>query len=134
MRSVSIRDIAVVVDNLLSEGVDTGRVAHGLAAYLIEERRSAEVDAVLRNVEQLRQERGTYDFRVTTAFSLPVSTVELLRGVVARTVKNAKQIIFSMQRDPRAIGGARIESNELLWEHTIAARLQQLSRSVNVNT
>ncbi len=134
MRVISNNDIARAVNSLLEEGVDSRQVAQSLAAFLIQERRSADADRILKNIERLRQNQGIYDLRVTSAFRFTEQTIELVRQVTTKAISGAKHVVLSLRRDPLVIGGIRIESDELLLEYTVAGRLQELSRTVNVNT
>lgn len=127
MATVTRKDIARAVAAQLESGKSTQKVAKSLAQYLIEERRSGELEAIMRDVQALRHESvDILEANVTSAFPLTAQT----KAQIAKLLP-AKQVIMNEQIDPDVIGGVRIEAGSTLIDATIKRQLEQVKQGVN---
>lgn len=128
MSRVSQKDIAKAIRNL-SRGMSNAKLAKVLASYLGRERRTGELDAILREVSRQREvEDGTLEVDLTSAFPLSDSTKrELTRSV------EAKKVVVNETIDKNVIGGVRMETSKSVLDLTVRNRLQKLKQGV-VNT
>ena len=85
-------------------------LAKETAAYLISERRTNELESLLRDLEQFQaDEKGIVEVTARTVH--PLNAAE--RSEVTRTIKSAypaaKQVIITEQLDDNVLGGIRLE-------------------------
>lgn len=124
MSKVTVRDLAqAVVD--LSATTPEDKLAQEVASYLVQERRTSELDAVMRQVARLRaQQDGIAEATITSARPLDPSIIREIKDILG-----AKEAVINTVIDKTVIGGVRVESDELLLDLTVRNRLNQLKRS-----
>lgn len=106
----------------LSGSVSQAKLAKVLAAYLVAERRSGELDAIMRELKTLRERNdGIQEVTVTTAFpasdSVKKQLTELLGGGT---------VIMNEVIDKKVIGGVRMEASDYYLDLTVRNRLNKL--------
>lgn len=126
MSRSSLKAVAEAALALLKEGVAPERLGQTLAAYLVAERRTGELEVLARIMTELRAKQGTHEALVSSAFpvndSLRVAIDELIRS----RQTGVKTVVINERQDRSAIGGLRVETNELLLDATISNKLKHL--------
>jgi F-type H+-transporting ATPase subunit delta len=123
--SLSRRRIAgYIADQIITEGQSL-RLVRQLAAYLIDSRRTKELELVVRDIEYELQERGTVLAQVTSASKLTEDTRKLIEGFI-KSETNAKKILLRQFIDPEVLGGAKIDLPGRQLDATIMRRLTTL--------
>lgn len=92
-----------------------------VAAYLLETRRTREVERLVRDIEEVLAERGTVVADVTTAKPLAPELEKALRQLV-----DARQLEIRSTVDPEVLGGIRLSVPGRLMDATIAHKLALL--------
>jgi len=101
-------------------------VAKELAAYLIEERRSRELEAIMRDVEVLRYAQdGVLEAQVTSVHELSAQT----KRDIAHLLK-AKHVILDVDVNPDVIGGVRVLALDSQLDLSAASKLNQLKHAL----
>lgn len=91
------------------------RLATEVAAYLLADHRTGELDSLLRDIMQYRADHGVVEVVVVSAHELSDKVRRDIEAQVRQLYPQAKTIIISEERDPALIGGVRIElANEQL--------------------
>jgi len=99
-----------------------------IAAYLLSEGRTNELDSVLRDVMQYRADHGIVEVITVVAYPLADTVRADIESVARELYPAAKQIIISQERDETVIGGARIEfANEQL-DLSVRAKLNRFKQ------
>lgn len=115
--------IARAVLTALEKGQSVQEVATSLAALLVDERRTKDAEAIMREVERQLTAHGTLELQVTTAHGLS----DGLRQEIADLFKDrADHITVNEQQDPSVLGGVLVESNEERLDLTVRRQLQRL--------
>lgn len=115
---------AVVLD--LSSKLSAAKLSQILAAYLVENRRTSELDAIMREVSRQREaQNGVTEVTATSAFKLNEATKKSIAGLM-----NSKQTIINEVVDASVLGGVRLETSELQLDLTVRNRLNQLKAAV----
>lgn len=127
MADVTRKDIAQVVADKLAKGMNAKKLAKQLAQYLIEERRSGELEAIMRDVAAIRYAQdGVLEADVTSAFPLTAATKKEISKLLP-----AKNVIMNEAIDESLIGGAYVEAGSTLIDATMKRQLEQVKQGVN---
>ena len=125
VKKLSRKELAEVIVKLIDEN-DTQSLAQDIAAYLIQEHRVKDVDSLMRDVVQIRQQQnGITEATATTA--LP------LEDDVKRDIKaylKANKLILNEVQDPTLVGGLRLEAGDIQLDVSIHNRLRKLKQLV----
>ena len=119
---LSRRKIASYIAEQLAKGGNQTAVIKRLAAFLIDNKRTKEVQLIIRDIEFELQNRGIILAEVTTASELTDATrkeIERLVGWYA----DPGRIELRQFIDPAVIGGVRIDIPGKRLDATIARRL-----------
>lgn len=127
MSKPSNKQLAVSVDRLISSGQKVHSVTGSLAAYLIAERRTKDLDAVMRALTEVRAKHGTYEAEATSAHTLDEQIVSRLKQLITSRSKNVKKIALTQRIDKQLVGGVRLDTSEFRLDTTIKNRLKQLT-------
>jgi F0F1-type ATP synthase delta subunit len=111
----------------LSQGVSK-RLAKELAAYLLQERRIADLNSILRDVQAEWAEAGYVDVVATSAHELNDSIRSEIKAEVKQLYPQAKQIIINEIRDPEVIGGVRLNLPNRQFDLSIEAKLNKFKQ------
>lgn len=106
----------------LSSKVSEKKLTETIAAYLVESRRTGELDAIMREVARLREKQDDVtEVTATSAFKLNDGARKAIKSLMGR-----KQLIINEVVDPELLGGVRLETSEELLDLTVRNRLNQL--------
>jgi len=128
MARLARRKIATFVAQQLAAGTTAPHLARQVAAYLIEQRRTNEVELLIRDIETVLAD--TYDSVTLSVTSAHVLSAELAAQLVSFI--EAKQpgkhaIITETVVDPELIGGVIIQTPTATFDSSIKSQLQQLT-------
>ena len=124
-RPLSRRVVARYIANQLIEGQKLDALATQLAAYLIQHRRTNEIDTILRDVAHHLADAGYVEAIVTTAQKLNAATETAVKQLV-KDATGAKEVSVASQIDETVLGGVKIETPGHELNATIAHQLQVL--------
>lgn len=121
---IKIKHLKLLCDKFsLPESVDD------LIQLLLVHRRSSLFEYILQRISALYKKRvGIHDFAVNSAVALSEQDKEHIQDFLARTTGHDN--IYTYHVDTRLIAGVRLQSQTLLWEHSIAQQLRQLELSL----
>ncbi len=121
MSAPTRKDIARAVVSL-SEKHPGKRLSEMLAAYLVQNRRSGELDSIMREVMRQREtNNGTVEITATSAFKLNDATKKAIS-----TLLGAENTIINEVINPEMLGGVRLETSEKQLDLTVRNRLNRL--------
>lgn len=124
MAQPTINEIAKAIVKLSNELSDT-KLAQVVASYLINDRRSAELDKIMRQVALIRYNNGISEVTATSAVPLTEKV-----KVQIKLLSDQKQIIINEVTDKSVIGGIKLEANDYYLDLTIRSRLNKLKVGV----
>lgn len=108
------------------------QLAAEVAAYLLAEHRTGELDSLLRDIMQYRADHGVVEVLAVSAHDLGANVRRDIEARVRKLYPAARTIIISEQRDESLIGGVRIElANEQL-DLSIRATLNRFKQLTTV--
>ncbi|MET0979797.1 MAG: F0F1 ATP synthase subunit delta [Candidatus Saccharimonadales bacterium] len=119
---LSRRKLAIfVTDKLLAGGHQAHEVLRELAAYLVTERRTRELDLIVRDIEVMLAERGVVVADITSARPLDAT----IRAEIT-TMLGAKSVQLRESIDETLLGGVRIDTPGQRFDGTIRHKLNAL--------
>lgn len=120
MAQATIHQVAKAVLNL-SKQLSTDQLAKAVAVYVVTERRTTDLGAIMREIARLRNQSGIMEATITTA----VPVTDVVKQEVRRLI-GAKDIVINEFIDKNVIGGVRIEANDYYLDLTVRNRLDRL--------
>ena len=118
---------AVLAEHSL-RSFDAQRFSEEIAAYLLDEGRTSELDSLLRDIMQYRAEHGIVEVNAISAHELTVSVRSDIEAQVRRLNPDAKKIIVTETRDESVIGGVRLELANQQLDLTVRAKLNRFKQ------
>jgi len=93
----------------LKPDADTKQLSREIAAYLLDESRTGELDSLMRDVVASRADEGIVEVTAISAHELSDGVRQDIEKLVREQFKDAKQIIINQRIDVNLIGGVRLE-------------------------
>ena len=122
---LSRRAIAEYISAGLIDGKSKKSLLSQLAGYLVETRRTNELDLIVRDIEFNLSQKGVVLTTVTSAFDLSTETKKALEEFVKSKTK-ATQVSLSSVVEPSVLGGVKISIPGRELDQTVAHQLTVL--------
>jgi len=117
--SSSIKEIAgVITKKSLS--------AHQIASYLVQQRRTRDLAAIMREVARIRSEQGVVEAEAISAQPLSSGAEQAITKLLLNMHKGAKKVILNTTENPEVTGGIKIISDGLELDNSVHGRLNRL--------
>lgn len=107
---------------------DTKLLAQEIAAYLLQEKRTAELESILRDIMQYRTEHGSLEAVAVSAHNLKPQVMEEITQLLKSAYPHAKSVNLSQRLDESVIGGVRIDMANEHLDLTVSAKLAKFKR------
>lgn len=102
-------------------------VVESLAAVLLEERMTDQVDVVLRDIIQAQTKAtGTLSAELTSRFSLTDTLLEEVAEQLRR-LTGARQVVFDQTQDEHLLGGVRVQTPTTQLDLSLNRRLDDFA-------
>lgn len=125
MAQSSTLEVAQAIDKL-SKQFTGKKLAKAIAAFIVSERRTADLDKIMRKVSLIRQKGGKSEVTVTSAFPITDEAADSIKQIVDGNNVTVNKVI-----DKSVIGGVRLEANDLYLDLTVRNRLNKLKIGVS---
>ena len=106
----------------------TDELKAAIAAFLIEEKISDELDSLMRDVQAYRASQGYLEATVVSAYPLNDVVRKDVQDLLKQEFPDAKKISLNERTDPSVIGGVRIEMAGEELDLTVKAKLNTFKR------
>lgn len=127
MKASRTRIAHVVADRTLKHGVSR-RLSRELAAYLLTERRTGELDSLLRDVQADWAEAGHVEVIAASAFPLTANVRADITKCVKAIYPKAREVIINEARDPEVVGGVRLSLPDRQLDLSIRTKLNRFKQ------
>ncbi len=118
----------VIADRSLQSNVSTKQLSAEIAAYLLSEGRTGELDSLLRDVMQLRSDAGVVEVTALSSHDLAPAVRSEIEKIVHELQPNARVVIISEVHDANVVGGVKLEfANEQL-DLSVRAKLNRFKQ------
>lgn len=128
MSKVPRPQIASVLVKKLAKSPSEKHLANEIAAYLLEENRTGELDSLLRDVINLRAENGLVEVTAVSTHELSPAATSLVELEVKRLYPAASKVIVSERIDLGQIGGVRLEFPDKQLDLSIRNKLNKFKQ------
>ncbi len=126
--AISRQDLASVIGEKTLSITDANKLATTIAAYLLEEQRTSELESLIRDIMQYRLDHGIVEAKVVSAHDLPSEIVNDVKLILNQEFPKATRIDIDTELDPAVVGGIRIELPNEQLDMTIEAKLDTFKR------
>lgn len=116
-----------ISDRTLKDG-SSKKLAREIAAYLLAERRTNELDSVLRDVHADWAEAGHVEVLAASAHPLTTATKAEINRQVKHIYPRANKIIITEVHDPSVIGGVQLELPNQQLDLSVEAKLNKFKQ------
>ena len=96
-----------------------------VASYLISNRRTADLDKIMRQIAVIRLSKGLSEATITSAVPINSEIKKQIKSLI-----KSKSVLINEVKDKSVIGGVRIEANEYYLDLTVRNRLNKLKVGV----
>lgn len=108
---------------------DRSKLVQKIAAYLIENGKTSELNSLSRDVMQVRKSRDKIvELTAISSHKLSTPQIEAIKKTVFKMSPNAKEIIINERIDKSVIGGVRLEFANHLLDLSVSAKLNKLKQ------
>jgi len=109
---------------LLEKPLDAAQIA----AYLLANGRTADLEPLMRDIIQLRAQQGVVEATVVTAHPLDAASRAQAEAQVKTVFPGAKHIILNESLQPDVIGGLRLEFPAQQLDLTVRSKLSKFKQ------
>jgi F0F1-type ATP synthase delta subunit len=127
MAKIPRHTLASVIAGKLTAGNEK-KLAREAAAYLLSEKRSGELDSLLRDVEQYRADNGVVEVVAVSAFPLDAKARKEIEAKIREVYPQAKQVMITERIDADQLAGVRLELANQQLDLTIRTKLNQFKQ------
>jgi F0F1-type ATP synthase delta subunit len=119
---------AIIADKLGDSAVSAEQLSREVAAYLLETGRSGELDSLLRDIMQLRADKGMVEVLAHSAFPLSESVRKDIEAEVRAIFPDATAIIVSEVPDRSVVAGVKLELANQQLDLSVRAKLNRFKQ------
>ena len=129
----SRRYLAVILgQQLMKKPLKATSFSREIASYLLAERRTAEIEPLLRDLIEYRAQEGMVEVTAISAHELSAKDRTDIELLTRRLLPKTKTIIMNRHLDPNLIGGVRLEIVSQQLDLSIRTKLNRLKQSANI--
>ncbi len=114
---------ALLAKKSLVGGVSKSRFSKEIAAYLLDNGRTGELDSLLRDIIAYRADRGIVEVTATSAYELSPAVQKDIKAQVKSLYPDSKHIIINQRRDQEVLGGVQLEIVDKQLDLSIRSKL-----------
>jgi F0F1-type ATP synthase delta subunit len=122
---VSRGKLAALIAERSLQSADAPALSQEIAAYLLSEGRSGELDSLLRDIMQYRADHGIVEVIAVTAHPLSDGVRRDIEAVIRSQYPSAQQVIISEEHDGAVIGGVKLVLANQQLDLSIRAKLNR---------
>ena len=122
------RLVAVAIAQRTLANTDLKQLGDEVAAYLLSERRTGELDSLMRDIMQYRADHGAVEVVAVTAHPLTSAVRADIHKEIQRLYPAAHQIVITERHDVTDIGGFRLELANQQLDLSVRNKLNRLKQ------
>ncbi len=122
------KKIAHYISDRLDKGDSINKLSKEVAAYLLSEHRTHDLNSIMRDVIAIRADKGDIEAEVAVAHGLEASSRRDIEKAVKAIRPDAKRVIIDERIDPSLIGGFRLSVIDKSLDLSVRAKLNKLKQ------
>lgn len=132
--------IAAALADKIDANTSASKLSREIAAYLLEARRTGELNSLLRDIMEVRASRGIVEVMAVTAHPITAAVrADIEKNIrkhilLAAGAPAASKIIVSERLDPAVVGGVRLELANRQLDLSVRAQLNRFKQLTSTNT
>jgi F0F1-type ATP synthase delta subunit len=127
MKARRTRIAQAIADKTLKQCASK-RYSREVAAYLLSERRTGQLDSIMRDVQGDWAKAGFVEVIASSEHPLTAATKKDITKRIKRLYPKAKRIIVTEVHDPAVIGGVRLNLADQQLDLSVQAKLNQFKQ------
>jgi F0F1-type ATP synthase delta subunit len=127
MKAPRTRVSRVIADKTLYKGISR-RFSQEVAAYLLSERRTGQLESIIRDVQGDWAEAGRVEVIASSAYPLTASVKVDIKRRIKKLYPKARTVIVTEAYDPEVIGGVRLSLADQQLDLTARAKLNKFKQ------
>lgn len=120
--------LAEVIAEKTIKTSDNKLLAKEIAAYLLDENQTTNLESLIRDIMQYRLDKGVVEVIAVSASELPENVISDVKKLVEYEFPASKNIIVNQRRDNNVIGGVKLEFPNQQLDMTVKAKLNKFKR------
>lgn len=125
---ISRRDLAEIIGEKTLKTTNTEKLAQQIAAFLLETRKTTDLESLIRDVMEYRADHGIVEATAVSAHQLDDKAIAQIKQILLKEHPKAKKVRLNVKIDKSVVGGLRIElANEQL-NLTVRDKLDDFKR------
>ncbi len=125
---ISRLDLAAVIGERTLHIKDVRTLSAAIAAYLLEQRRTADLESLIRDIMQYRMDHGHLEANIVSAHPLPAVVLKDVTQILNQQYPHMKELNLDAQLDENVVGGVRIELPNEQLDLTVRSKLDTFKR------
>lgn len=126
--TIARSDLAAILGERTLHVRNVKHLAAAIAAYLLEERRTADLESLIRDILQYRLEHGIVEATVVTAHDLSREVIQDVQQLLHKEYPHARKLNIDALVNPSVVGGLRIELPNEQLDMTVQTKLDTFKR------
>lgn len=127
MKAPRTRVSQVIADKTLLKGASK-RFSQEVAAYLLAERRTGQLESIMRDVQGDWAQAGRVEVIAASAHPLTAGVRADIKRQIKKLYPKAQTIIVTEQHDPEIIGGVRLSLADQQLDLSVQAKLNKFKQ------
>jgi F0F1-type ATP synthase delta subunit len=125
---ISRRELAEVIAERTLDVRDASVLAKEVAAYLLESHHTADVESLIRDIMELRAQKGIVEAVAVSAYELNDEVIADIKRILKEEYPNAKSVHVIRKIDPNVVGGVRVEMANERLDMTVRDKIDTFKR------
>ncbi|MDQ5972040.1 MAG: F-type H+-transporting ATPase subunit delta [Patescibacteria group bacterium] len=121
-------ELARVIATMMQKQASSKQLARQIAAYLVQEHQTKDLDLILRDVLTARARDGVIEANLTTAFPLSAGVKAEVKQLLKNEYPAAKQFVLDETVEPQVLSGIKVQTADKQLDQTAQAKLDKLTR------
>lgn len=114
-----------------TKSMPPAKLAKQIAAYLLSEGRTKELEALLRDVMSIRAEEGIVEAKIDSASQLNNNLDNQFTGLIKKLSPGAKSVVINHNLDKDLIGGFKLSLPNQQLDTSLRGKLNKFKQSVS---
>lgn len=121
-------ELAALIGEKTLHVSDMRLLAREIAAYLLEEKRSDELESLMRDVLAYREAHGVVEAEVASAHELSEETLREVKSVIKEHYPDAKKVLVHDHVNTDVVGGLKVTLANDQLDMSVRAKLDTFKR------